>query len=121
MTDDTHTLIPLPAWFVLIVTLLFGCPSNAYSAPVFKAEGVNGKPASLRLFETPCTSPKVVNQLNSMVKPQLIAMFKRASLLWDGKTWESCWLDLDGVVFSIDEEGSQFQPVPRVLFREDTI
>lgn len=116
MNDDMETVFPLPLWFVLLVTVLFGCPASATAAPVFNAIGSNGKPIQIRLLEEPCRA--VVLQ---HIKSEFHGRFKRAVLLWDGKHWESCWTDHHGVIHSIDEEGSVLQQVPRAVFRDDAI
>ena len=74
---DTETVFPLPAWFVLVATLLFGCPSNAYSEPLYQTAGGDG--AVVTLHSEPCALKEVSN------------LPKRAT--WDekGKTFEGCW------------------------------
>jgi hypothetical protein len=116
MTDDQHTILPLPVWFALLVTLLFGCPSNVYSAPIFKAQGSNGSPVSLRLLQEPCHE-----KVSKHIRPEMVQMFKRSILYWEGKLWESCWLDHGGVIHSVDEEGVILEPIPRILFKEDSV
>ena len=112
MSDET--VFPLPFWFVLLVTLLFGCPANA--DPVFKAQGTNGSPVSLRLLQEPCPE-----KVSKHIRPEMASMFKRSILYWEGKSWESCWLDHGGIIHSIDEEGSILQPIPRSLFKDDSV
>ena len=107
---------------ILFVTL-------AHSALVFRAIREDGQPVALRLLTTPC-GEKVRAHL-FRVKESLRPKFKAAVLTWDGKQWESCWVEVKvlnpdtrkphGVVFSIDEEGAFFQGVPFRLFRDDSI
>jgi hypothetical protein len=93
----------------------------ARAAPIFKAEGANGTPAALRLTAAPCTDAKVLEALREKVSPLLAGKFRAAVLSWDGRIWASCWIDLGGVVYSIDEEGAPFQPIPLELFRDDSV
>ena len=75
MNDET--VFPLPAWFVLIVTLLFGCPSNVYSEPLFRVATPDG--VVITLHKDKCELKDVVNL------PHLAT--------WDekGKTFQGCW------------------------------
>lgn len=95
--------------------------SRAIAAPVFQAEGRNGQPAALRLLDAPCRDEKVLTHIALRAKPELAAKFKAAVLSWGGALYASCWIEMDKVVYSIDEEGSFFQPVPRALFRDDSV
>jgi hypothetical protein len=110
--------------FAVIAAVLLLHPlfiRTAHSAPVFKAEGADGSHAGLRLLDAPCAEEKVLVHLRLRVQPALLPRFKAAVLTWGGRVWASCWIDVDGVVYSMDEEGSLFQPVPRPLFRDDSV
>ena len=87
--------------------------ASVYAAPTFQGIGSNNRPMRLVLYEEPC-SPEVLLWL----KPQLHDLFKRATLTWGDRDWKSCWLQWEGKVYSIDEEGSAFQPIPANLFFE---
>ena len=91
----------------------------AHSALVFRAIGDDGRPVALRLLITPC-GEKVKAQL-FRVREQFWPKFKAAVLTWEGRQWESCWVEVNGIVHSIDEEGAFFQPVPFRMFRDDAI
>lgn len=86
----------------------------AHAAPSFKSKDDRGGPASLHIYETPCESEKVKQH----IRAQFHHLFKKSSLFYWGQTWESCWIEEDGVVHSVDEQGAPFQPIPRSLFRE---
>lgn len=131
MLEDPYDFRPQPhsrfwrrtliAWLV-IVSLGAGALAycaRAAAAPKFEAIGQDGHPAELELLETPCTNKKVVAQLRS--KALDVRRFKAAVLTFGGKTWASCWIELQQLVFSIDEEGAPFQAVPRRLFKDSTI
>ena len=72
-----ETVFPLPAWFVLIVTLLFGCPNSASAEPLFRVTTPDG--VVITLHKDKCEMKEVVNL------PQLAT--------WDekGKTFTGCW------------------------------
>ena len=105
--------------FALLVVMLIAAP--AWAVPVFKATKPNGSEVALKLLDTRCSDPTVLKHLAAKVRPEFLDKFKDARLKWDGKDWSSCWIEFDGVVYSIDEEGSQLQPIPREAFQEDTV
>lgn len=43
--------------------------------------------------------------------------FKKGTLTYDGRDWRSCWIEVGGLVYSIDEEGSPLEPLPSRLFK----
>jgi hypothetical protein len=91
---------------------------RATAAEVFKAENEQG-PVVLRLSKEPCTDKKMLDVLYERILDD--RRFKAAVLTYGGKDWKSCWVEVDGAVLSIDEEGAPFQPVPRQMFREEGI
>lgn len=119
------------AWsvfFVLAVVAYVGliagearAQTSAPAAPseYFQSFGQDGSIAALRIFQAPCTDKKVVAQLRD--KALDVRRFKASVLTYGGRNWASCWIDIRQLVFSIDEEGSPFQAVPRSLFKDNTI
>ena len=105
--------------FALLVAAFIAVP--ALAAPVFKTQGPDGGPASLTLLETQCSDPTVLKHLKNMVKPDFLDKLKNARLLWENKVWASCWFEYQGVVYSVDEEGTQLQPVERSRFKDNSI
>ena len=105
--------------FALLVVMLIVGP--VFAAPTFKGTGLNDKPASLTLLKTQCSNATVLKHWLRQGKPEFLDKLKDARLLWDGKVWSSCWLLFNGVVYSIDEEGSKFQPIPLGAFRDDAV
>jgi hypothetical protein len=117
---DRRELTILGRWFwgtVIAVVAVFLWSVQAYAAKVFKAEGRDGNPAALRLFDKPCTDQKVLSKVMEAMRDKL----KAAQLTYGGAEWASCWIELNGSVYSIDEEGAPFQPVPRYLFKEEGV
>lgn len=95
----------------------------ANASEVFRAGDQNGRPMSLRLLDEPC-SPEVVKWLPTRVQPQFHAAMRAAILNWGGRDWKACWIDVDGDVYSLDEEGVMLnggQGTPRRLFRDDSV
>ena len=105
--------------FALLVALLVVVPV-ACAAEVFRANMEKG-PMSLKLLEARCSDAAVLKHLMQRVRPDLLDKFKDARLHWEGKDWASCWIELDGMVYSMDAEGAPLQPIPRALFKEDSV
>ena len=80
-----------------------------------------GDKIALKLLETRCSDATVLKHLLSKSRPELLDKFKDARLTWGGKEWASCWIEFDGMVYSMDEEGSPLQPIPREMFVDDTV
>lgn len=120
--EKPRLIIPVLIWAV-IIGLAIGAALYAgkvYAAPVFRAIGDDdGKPMALRLLITPC-GDKVKPHL-AKVNPRFVPKLKAAILTWGGKNWASCWVEVNGTVYSIDEEGSFFQPIPTRLFIDDAV
>lgn len=98
-------------------------------APVVRADDVfQGKdhldrPMAIRLHTTLCPA-SVTKWLPMRVRPEFHEAFKAATLHWDGRDWDACWLEMGGEVFVIDEEGvvlNQGAGVPRRLFKDPNI
>ena len=113
-------------WLACVVALGFILAVAGYahgqtvvSSEVFRSQGSNGQPMVLRIFQTPCEDAAVLKHLLPRVLPEVLVKFKAARLTWEGKDWASCWIEVRGRVYSIDAEGSQFQPIPRSLFLDE--
>lgn len=116
------TILPLKYWFLLA---LFVGVGTAEAALNYRVESPNGT-VGLRLSEAPCTEAKVLMH----IKPSFHSKFKAAVLTYGGRDWHSCYIEVETpdqqgklipVIYSIDEEGSQFQPIPKRVFKDDTI
>lgn len=108
-------------WAAFALLVASCTPAPALAAEIFKSVGTNGQPMSLTLKDTPCSDVVVLKHLAGNVRPEFLDKFKNARLYWAGKEWASCWLELDGVVYSLDEEGTPLQPIPRSAFRDDAV
>ena len=102
----------MTAWAVALCIVALTIAS-AYAAPTFRGIGSNNRPMKLVLYQEPCSA-----EVLFWIKPQLHDLFKRATLTWGGRDWKSCWIELDDIVYSIDEAGDVFQPIPADLFFE---
>lgn len=111
----------LIAWLVVVVAGAGGLAycARAGAAEVFRGFDRQGGVAALKLQEEPCTNKAVMEQLRKRALD--VRRFKAAVLTYGGRDWASCWIDLDDTVLSIDEEGAPFQPVPRHLFKDNSI
>lgn len=116
------TIIPLKVWLLL---LLLAYSQVAYASEVFRNKDDKGGPAVLRLLKKPCTNAKVLSHLHDRVLDN--KRFRAAEFHYWGKDWASCWVELkkpgerSGVILSIDEDGAAFQPVPRSMFKDESI
>ncbi len=74
---EHETIFPLPAWFVLIATILFGCPTSAAADPILRFNAKDG--VVITLHSDKCALKEVSNLPNKAT--------------WDekGKTFEGCW------------------------------
>lgn len=106
--------------FAFAVALFIVAPM-AMSAPTFKYTPRSGHEIVLRLLDSRCSNAAVLKHLLVRVPPDYLDRFKDARLRYEGKDWASCWFELDGMVYSIDEEGAPLQPIPRDLFRDGTV
>jgi hypothetical protein len=119
------TLVPIWAW--LLAAAAIGAallPRAVAAADVYRERSPDGWTIELRLAEAPCTDAAVLAVLAAKVPAKLVPLFKAARLLWQGRYWASCWIEVGGRVLSYDAEGAAFNPpygVPRRLFRDDTI
>lgn len=122
------TVLPFLLWALLVGLAIAGVfyASKLYAALNYRAPGANGQVAGLRLSEAPCSYEKVLKH----IKEQFHSRFKAAILTWNGRDWQSCYTEFDApneagkvetFIFSIDEEGAPFNPVPKRMFREDSI
>ena len=71
---NNETVFPLPLWFVLIVTLLFGCPANA--EPLFR---VSHESVVITLHNEKCEMSEVSNL------PHFATWEEK------GKSFKGCW------------------------------
>ena len=120
------TIIPWLIWAVIAVGIILAVAlaTNAHAAPVFKNVGNDGNPLSLMLLYEPCTNEKVLGHLRAGVKEEYIPKFQAAVLHYGKKDWASCWIEIQGHVLSIDEEGFPLHPpdgIPRKLFLESSV
>ncbi len=117
--EDRQRLRPLS--IVLAVMCILGlvyAAKEAYGAPMFKSDDGS---VALKLLDTKCSDAKVLAFIAERVQPQYLGKFKDAVLTYGGKQWKSCWIEHQGHIFSIDEEGSPMQPIPVAYFHENTI
>lgn len=109
-----------------LLTVLLFCVSLSAMAEtwVLSFDGSSG-PAKLTLKEEPCDNGDVLMHLAAVLKGDLIAQFKNSVLNWEGKDWASCWVEIDGAVFSVDSEGvrlnAPYGGIPKSEFQPEGI
>lgn len=83
----------------LIALLLLLATVSAYAETrVFRFGNGN----AVALADEPCHVPAIV----AMVKPEYQQRFKAGASVINGKTLQLCWIDFEGEVFVVDEEGT---------------
>lgn len=121
--EPRPTIMPLLIWAVVVAIAIGSAlyAAKVIAAPVYKGTGDNNQPVMLRLSQEPCTDAKMQAIVSERVRPEMRARLKTAVLTWGGRTWASCWLVHDGIVYSIDEEGAPLQPIPMSRFVDDSV
>ena len=111
---------------VCISALFVGCasvPQGPEAVEVFSGVGSNDAVAALTIRFKPCEHPSMDAAMDTVLddyRPK----FQAATLLWAGKLWQSCWIEKDGRVYSVDSEGVWFhgkEGVPRTRFKPMTL
>jgi hypothetical protein len=117
----------------VILGLLAGCAAAPITQAsetkvehslVFRATHDDGSPVALRIFTAkPCTDDRVLMFLDKKygAPPDLLPHFKASILTWQGKDWASCWIEQQGYVVSVDEEGAPFQPVRMSRMKDEAL
>ena len=109
-------MVKLPRW-LWVAAFLVCWPSILFAHPTLTAQ--NGD--SLILYDTPCSDPDILAHIVAAGGGRYLEQFKQATLIYRGVTLKSCWLEKDGLVYSIDETGDRLQPLPKSSFRESSI
>lgn len=117
MSRQRMTVLPWSVWALL--GALAPYTSCVSAAEVFRGADNQGGPAVLTLHEKPCTNTKVLTKLHDQFLDD--RRFKASTLFYHGKEWASCWAERRGIVHSMDEEGAPFQPVPRRMFKDESV
>lgn len=107
--------------FGLLLLLAVSAAEAQEFRALFKSRSPSGSELVLRRTQASCTNQQVRAALALAVSPELLRQFKRSILTWEGRDWESCWIERDGYVYSMDEAGELLQPVPEGLFRSDDL
>jgi hypothetical protein len=92
---------------------------KVFAGETFRGFSEQGGEVVLRLGKEPCTNKAIL----VVMKDRFLdaRRFKAAVLTWGGKAWASCWVERQGVIHSLDEEGAAFQPVPRAAFKDESV
>lgn len=114
------------AWLFCLVVFAAILAANAQAqgterSLVFRSIGDTGKIVVLRIYDGPCLDAAVLAHLARRADPDFITKFKTALLTWEGRNWASCWIEFGGMVYSMDAEGSQLQPIDKRLFKDEAI
>lgn len=100
--------------FKKLLVFAFACLVSGSSLADWRFKTPSGD--SVTLHNTPCVSKAgVLAQIRSDIRPHL----KAATVVWQEKTYEACWLDQGPVVRVVDESGDGGQLV-KEAFEEVT-
>jgi hypothetical protein len=77
----------------------------------------NGEAALVR-HQTQCDDADILTHILRLGGGELLGQFKKATLTYGGREWRSCWIEIDGMVYSVDEEGAPMQAIPASLFKD---
>ncbi|MGE5509621.1 MAG: hypothetical protein ACM31O_00035, partial [Bacteroidota bacterium] len=95
----------LAAMLLGLILLTNGCATVQTRDPVAVHRDSN---VAVALFAEPCSSAKVLR----FIPAEIVADFRSASVLWQGKTLDACWSAIDDGSLIVDETGdSGFIPV----------
>jgi hypothetical protein len=65
-----------------------------------------------------CEDADILKHLAQMGAGERLSEFKRGTLTYGGREWRSCWIEVDEMVYSVDEEGSPLQALPARIFKQ---
>ena len=109
----------LPALIVALIWLVT-LPATVLADEIHRNKDNDGVPMALRLTDKPCTNASVREYLADHLLDD--RRFKRSVLTWKGEDWESCYVEKDNQIFSIDSNKDPLSPpIPRGLFRDESI
>lgn len=113
--EQRDTLLPKLFW-----ALVIGLALAAALYPVFaRADEFRSPDRSVALVrhDAQCDDADIVAHILRLGGGDLVDRFKKATLTYGGRDWRSCWVELDGMVYSVDEEGSPLQALPVRMFK----
>lgn len=120
----------VPRWFlnvliVLLIILLLAVllARHAIAGEVLRGDDDKGGEMVLRLNPGPCHET-VVRWFPSRVYPEYREQMRDAELTWHGRQWHACWIDIEGRVYVLDEQGATLMGngadfFPRRAFRKE--
>jgi hypothetical protein len=96
---------------------------SAIAQPVLLFHGRDnaGGLVVLRLMHSQCSNESVLAHLRRYANRDDFVQFKDARLTWGGRDWASCWIERDGMIYSMDEEGAPLTPVHKSGFLDRSI
>ena len=117
--EARDTLLPKLFWAAVIGLALAAALYPALSrADEFRSQD---RSVALVRHDAKCDDADILAHILRLGGGDLLQQFKKATLTYGGRDWRSCWIEVDGMVYSIDEEGSPLQPLPARLFRGASI
>lgn len=111
--------------FILLMVLLLFLASvwlTAHAADVHTGKAMDeGKliDYKLTLLKGACDDKSVLEYLHDNVLDD--RRFTKGAILWDGKPFAACWIDINDEVYFIGSDKAPLRPVPRGNFAEEGV
>lgn len=116
------TVLAWWVWAAIVAGVIGGMllwAGKVHADQVYRDKNDDGSPVMYRKTDKPCTNKGVLKTLHGMILDD--RRFRAGQLLWKGKEWASCWVEVKGTIFSWDEAGAPFQPLPKAMFKDPSV
>ena len=96
--------------FILLTFIFF---TSAAQAALFFESSVG----TITLFLTPCVEEKVTQY----IKPEALPLYREAHIVYLGEPFKACYREVDEDTYFIVDEVMDTGPLPKNIFKENTI
>ncbi len=110
-----------PYWLLIVALLIpIALVGALWAGKVYADDSVGTHDGSVKYVrhEAQCDDADILAVLLRMGAGDFLATFKKGTLTYGGREWRSCWTEIDGTVYSVDEEGVPFEPIPARSFKK---
>lgn len=119
--DEDEKLAERHFWrkigFIIFATFALAVILSPLMAQADEVRTPDGQYGYIR-HEAKCDDADILKHLAGMGAGSRLDEFKNGTLTYEGKNWRSCWIEVDGTVYSVDSEGAPFQPLPVSIFKK---
>lgn len=108
---------------LMVLWILFGAFIAAcavYGIKKARADEYASQRGEVKLVrhQAPCDDADIGAHILRLGGGELLGQFKKATLTYGGREWRSCWVEVHGMVYSVDEEGEPLQAIPASMFKD---